>query len=93
MNVVKCHSGLFSSTVREASMTQYHHLQGEVNAIIKLDRHYGDIIWEKSPSPVQSIRIKKAIRLMHTITFIPSFSLSMKHCFDTVSQALSTPSF
>ena len=67
--------GLFSSTVREASMTQYRHLQGEVNAITKLDRHYhglfgflaikdGDI-WEKSPSPVQSIRIKKAIQWMH----------------------------
>ena len=50
---------LFSSTVREASMTQYCHLQGEVNAIAKLDKHYhglfgflavkdGDI-WEKSP--------------------------------------------
>ena len=67
--------GLFSSTVREASMTQYRHLQGEVNAITKLDRHYhglfgflaikdGDI-WEKSPSPVQSIRIKRVIRWMH----------------------------
>ena len=32
--------GLFSSTVKEASMTQYGHLQGEVNAITKLDKHY-----------------------------------------------------
>ena len=32
--------GLFSSNVREASMTQYRHLQREVNAIIKLDKHY-----------------------------------------------------
>ena len=32
--------GLFSSTVREDSMTQYHHLHGEVNAISKLDTHY-----------------------------------------------------
>ena len=31
---------LFSSTVREASTTQYHHLQGEVNTITKLDKHY-----------------------------------------------------
>ena len=95
--------GLFSSTVREASMTQYRHLQGEVNAITKLDRHYhglfgflaikdGDI-WEKSPSPVQSICIKRAIRWMHANNHLPNFSLSMRHCFDTVSPALSTPSF
>ena len=32
--------GLFSSTVREASMTQYRHFQGEVNAITRLDKHY-----------------------------------------------------
>ena len=32
--------GLFSNTVKKASMSQYHHLQGEVNAIKKLDRHF-----------------------------------------------------
>ena len=32
--------GLFSSTVKKASMSQYQHLQGEVNALKKLDRHY-----------------------------------------------------
>ena len=32
--------GIFSNTVKEASMTQYRHLQGEVNAITKLDEHY-----------------------------------------------------
>ena len=32
--------GLFSSTVKEASMNQYRHLQGEVNAITKLDKHF-----------------------------------------------------
>ena len=32
--------GLFSTTVTEASMTQYRHLQGKVNAITKLDKHY-----------------------------------------------------
>ena len=31
--------GLFSSTERDASMTQYCHVQGEVNAITKLDRY------------------------------------------------------
>ena len=31
--------GLFSSTVKKASMSQYQHLQGEINAIRKLDRH------------------------------------------------------
>ena len=32
--------GLFSETVKKASMSQYNHLQGEINAITKLDRHY-----------------------------------------------------
>ena len=32
--------GLFSSTVKEASMCQYRHVQGDVNAITKLDRNY-----------------------------------------------------
>ena len=67
--------GLFSSTVREASVTQYRHLQGEVNAIIKLDKHYHDLfgflavkdsdIWEKSLSPTSSLRIKRAVQWMH----------------------------
>ena len=65
--------GLFSNTVREASMT---HLQGEVNAITKLDKHYHGLfgflavkdsdIWEKSPSPASSLHIKRAVRWMHT---------------------------
>ena len=67
--------GLFSSTVKEASMCQYRHVQGEVNAITKLDRHYHGLfgflavkdsdIWQRSPSPVSSLRIKKAIRWLH----------------------------
>ena len=32
--------GLFSSTVRQAGMTQYSHVQGEVYSITKLDRHF-----------------------------------------------------
>ena len=62
--------GLFSSTVREASMTQYRHFQGEVNAITKLDKHYHGLfgflavkdsdIWT-SPSPASSLRIKRAV--------------------------------
>ena len=53
-------------------MYQYRHMQGEVNAITKLDRHYhgflavkDDDIWQLSPSPVSSLRIKNAIRWMH----------------------------
>ena len=67
--------GLFSSIVREASMTQYHHLQGEVNAITKLDKHYHGLfgflavkdsdIWAMSPSPASSLRIKRAVQWMH----------------------------
>ena len=32
--------GLFSNTVREAGMSQYSHVQGEVNSITKLDRYF-----------------------------------------------------
>ena len=32
--------GIFSDTVNKAPMSQYQHLQGELNAIKKLDRHY-----------------------------------------------------
>ena len=61
---------LFSSTVREASMTQYRHFQGEVNAVTKVDEHYHGLfgfqllktdIWAKSPSPAYSLRIKRAV--------------------------------
>ena len=38
MSVDRCPSGLISSTVREASITQYRHLQGEVDAITNLTR-------------------------------------------------------
>ena len=67
--------GLFSSTVREASMTHYRHLQGEVNAITKLDKHYHGLfgflavedsdIWAMSPSPASSLRIKRAVQWIH----------------------------
>ena len=32
--------GLFSNAIMKASMSQYHHLQGEINAIKKLDHHF-----------------------------------------------------
>ena len=32
--------GIFSTTVRDAKMHQWRHIQGEVNALHKLDRHY-----------------------------------------------------
>ena len=74
--------GLFSSTVREAGMSQYRHLQGEVNAIKKLDRHYYGLfgflavkdsdIWQYSPDPESSLRIKRAIRWMHAYNHLYS---------------------
>jgi len=33
-------AGLFSTAVRDAGFAQWKHVQGEVNAIHKLDRHY-----------------------------------------------------
>ena len=64
--------GLFSDTVKKASMSQYRHLQGEVNVIKKLDRHYYGLfgfmaikdtdIFTKSPDPYSSLRIKNALR-------------------------------
>jgi hypothetical protein len=64
--------GLFSNTVKKASMSQYQHLQGEVNAIKKLDRHYYGLfgfmatkdsdIFSNSPDPHSSLRIKRALR-------------------------------
>ena len=64
--------GLFSSTVKKASMSQYQHLQGEINAIRKLDRHYYGLfgfmavkdsdIFTHSPDPHSALRIKNAIR-------------------------------
>ena len=32
--------GLFSTTVKKASIYQYHHATSEVNSITKLDRHF-----------------------------------------------------
>ena len=64
--------GLFSDTVKKASMSQYQHLQGEINAIKKLDRHYYGLfgfmaikdadIFTHSPDPCSSLRIKRALR-------------------------------
>jgi len=32
--------GIFSTTVKDAKKHQWHHIQGEVNSLHKLDRHY-----------------------------------------------------
>ena len=32
--------GIFSTTIKDAKKHQWHHIQGEVNALHKLDRHY-----------------------------------------------------
>ena len=76
-------------------MTQYRHLQGEVNAITKLDKHYhglfgffaieDDDIWEKSPSPASSLCIKKAVRWMHAnnhlySNFFSQYETLMRYC-------------
>ena len=57
-----------SETVKKTSMSRYHHLQSEINAITKLDRHdYGlfgfmtvndSDISTHSPDPYSSLRIK-----------------------------------
>lgn len=67
--------GLFSSTVREAGMSQYDHVQGEINALAKLDRHYYGLfgffalkdndIWTHSPNPQSALRIRNAIKWFH----------------------------
>ena len=87
--------GLFSSTVREASMTQYRHFQGEINAITRLDKHYHGLfgflavkdsdIWERSPSPASSLRIKRAVRWMHANNhlyskFFSQYETLMRYC-------------
>ena len=57
-------------------MSQYHHIQGEINAIKKLDRHFYALfgfmavkdsdIFSQSPDPHSSLRIKNAIRWFRT---------------------------
>ena len=64
--------GLFSETVKKAAMSQYRHLQGEINAITKLDSHYHGLfgfmavkdsdIFTRSPDPCSSLHIKNALR-------------------------------
>ena len=90
--------GLFSETVREANVYQYRHMQGEVNAITKLDRHYhglfgflaikDDDIWQVSPSPASSLRIKNAIRWLHQHNhlyskFLSQYETLIRYCKPT----------
>ena len=63
--------GLFSTVVKDAGMSKCH-VQGEVNSLGKLDRHYYGMfvflaskdegIWIESPNPESSLRIKDALR-------------------------------
>ena len=68
--------GLFSNTVRQAGTpSQCSHIQGEVNSITKLDRHFYGLfgfmaikdsdIWLHSPNPETTFHIKRAIRWLH----------------------------
>ena len=64
--------GLFSTVVKDAGMSRFSHVQGEVNSLGKLDRHYYGMfgflaskdegIWIESPNPESSLRIKDALR-------------------------------
>ena len=66
---------LFSKTVKDAGVSQFKHVQGEVNSGRKLDRHYyglfgflacrSEDIWEHSPNPNSSIRIHHAVNWLH----------------------------
>ena len=62
---------LFSKTVKDAGVSQYKHIQGEVNSVRKLDKHFYGLfgflacksvsIYEHSPNPQSSLRIHIAI--------------------------------
>ena len=65
-------AGLFSTAVRDAGFAQWKHVQGEVNAIHKLDRHYYGLfgflacreegIVASSDNPQASLRIHRALK-------------------------------
>ena len=76
-------------------MTQYGHLQGEVNAITKLEKHYRGLlgflaikdsdIWAMSPSPASSLHIKRAVQWMHPnnhlySSFFSQYETLMRYC-------------
>ena len=75
-------------------MTQYRHLQGEVNAITKLRKHYHgvfgflavkDNILALSPSPASSLHIKSAVGWMHANNhlyskFFSQYETLMRYC-------------
>ena len=67
--------GLFSTTVKDAGVSQWHHIQGEINAIHKLDRYYygmfgflaskDNSINAYSPNPKSSLCIHQALQWLH----------------------------
>ena len=67
--------GIFSTTVKDAGVSQWHHIQGEINAIHKLDHHYHGMfgflaskdnsINAYSPNPESSLRIHHALQWLH----------------------------
>ena len=77
------------NTVREAGMSQYSHVQGEVNSITKLDRHFYGLfgfmtikdsdIWIHSPNPETTFHIKRPSGgCMLIITSIQAFYQDLK---------------
>ena len=58
--------------MKDAGMSRFSHIQGKVNSLSKLDRHYYGMfgflankdegIWIESPNPESSLRIKEALR-------------------------------
>ena len=63
--------GLFSTTVKDAEMSRFSHVQGEVNSLGKLDHYYGmfgflaskdEGIWIESPESF--LRIKGCLEVV-----------------------------
>ena len=64
--------GLFSTIVKDSGMSRFSHVQGDVNSLGKLDRHYYGMfgflatkeegIWIESPNPESSLRIQSALK-------------------------------
>ena len=80
---------LFSKTVKDAGISQYKHIQGEVNSVRNLDKYFyglfgflackSESIYEHSPDPQSSLRIHHAVNWLHSITCTKDFFLSMKY--------------
>lgn len=80
MKKYKCHYVVCS--IKKAGVSQYQHVQGEVNSIGKLDKHYyglfgfialkNEDIWTYSPFPESSIKIRNALIWLRENNFLYS---------------------